>query len=145
MFLHQIDYLQQKNKDLEKRLDDAIQTEVLARKQAASADQEKTNLTHSLREADRTARRLEEDRKAVISAADKELADAKLELSKNRNELERLDMEVAQLRAEADRLSDENHKLSSKLAYYYYPISTHNKPETRTCIEIIVVAGCSFS
>lgn len=65
----QIDYLQQKNKELERKLDESRHGEVAARKLAACADMEKSNLEVNLKDADRTARRMEQDKQAVLGVS----------------------------------------------------------------------------
>lgn len=47
-----------------------------------------------------------------LQAADRELAEAKLELTKGQGQIERLDLELSQLRAQTDRLSETNQRLT---------------------------------
>ncbi|KAF6026416.1 CEP135 [Bugula neritina] len=100
----QIDYLQQKNKELERKLGESRVGEANARQLAVSADLEKSNLEMTLKDVDRTARRLKNDKDAVIDVADKEMAEAKLELSKSNKEIEKLDLELSKLRQSVTEL-----------------------------------------
>ena len=50
-------------------MDDSRHGEAAARKMAASADLEKSNLEMTLKDADRTARRLEQDKQAVLGVS----------------------------------------------------------------------------
>lgn len=62
----QLDYLQQKTRDLEAKLDEAHAAELAAKRAAADVRAERGDLELSLKDADRTAKRLELDRDAVI-------------------------------------------------------------------------------
>ncbi|CAH1777332.1 unnamed protein product [Owenia fusiformis] len=111
----QIDYLQQKNREVEHRLSEAEIYEREALDKSVNFESKARQLEDELQDVDLLASRLKTDKNAALRVADHELDEAKVELEKSRQELEDMDVQVAQLRAERDRLLNEQIDLKSNL------------------------------
>lgn len=111
----QVDFLQQKNRELERKLADSRllgdDTETkLSRAQARFRE-----LELELKDADLVTKRLQTDKDVVVRAADREMGEAKDELEKSRHELEDLDNNISQLRAENKRLAKDYSDMKARL------------------------------
>ncbi|KAL8621049.1 hypothetical protein ACOMHN_040574 [Nucella lapillus] len=112
----QVDFLQQKNRELERKLADARITTEDAESKLSRSTMRNRDLERELHSMDFMAKRLQTDKNVVVSAADREMGEAKTELEKSRYELEDLDNTLAQLRAENKRMSNDTGDLKSKLS-----------------------------
>ncbi|KAK2148603.1 hypothetical protein LSH36_489g00052 [Paralvinella palmiformis] len=111
----QIDYLQQKNQDLQHNLDKALATINLTTSEKTHCDSRNKELSSELQDVDYLAKQLQAEKDTAIRAADREIAEAKLGLEKSRRELETMDLDVAQLRAEKEQLAADSTDLKMKL------------------------------
>lgn len=119
----QIDFLQQKTRELERKYQDcnAIKEEQevsLSKSKITIRDQEARiqELELDLRDVDRMAKRLETDKNQVVRTADREMMEAKDELEKSRHELEDLDLTIAQYKAENQRMNKEISEVKAQLS-----------------------------
>ncbi|XP_052721801.1 centrosomal protein of 135 kDa-like isoform X1 [Crassostrea angulata] len=119
----QIDFLQQKTRELERKYQDcnAIKEEQevsLSKSKITIRDQEARiqELELDLRDVDRMAKRLETDKNQVVRTADREMMEAKDELEKSRHELEDLDLTIAQYKAENQRTNKEISEVKAQLS-----------------------------
>ncbi|XP_071951529.1 centrosomal protein of 135 kDa-like isoform X2 [Antedon mediterranea] len=96
----QIDYLQEANRDLEKRLKEAL----LNREDAVTTVDElglkNQELVAELQDIDRLTKRLQTDKDVAIAAADQDVSEAKVELRHTIHELESVELEMNQMRQE---------------------------------------------
>ena len=77
----QIDYLQQKNAELQTRCVSAENREQAAMTTTSSLDNRNLELESELQTVDRMAQRLQLDRESTVKAADREINEAKVHLS----------------------------------------------------------------
>lgn len=119
----QIDFLQQKTRELERKYQEcnAIKEEQevsLSKSKITIRDQEARiqELELDLRDVDRMAKRLETDKNQVVRTADREMMEAKDELEKSRHELEDLDLTIAQYKAENQRTNKEISEVKAQLS-----------------------------
>ncbi|XP_071786802.1 centrosomal protein of 135 kDa-like isoform X1 [Asterias amurensis] len=96
----QIDYLQQANRDAERRLRESTN----ANQKVIELTEKNEELANELRNVDRLAHKLQADKNNVIWAADKDVTDAKVELQETSREVASLDLELDQLRQENKNL-----------------------------------------
>lgn len=94
----QIDYLQQANRDLERKLSESRKAQVEEHQKVAELTARKDQLAKELREVDRLAKRLQSDRDAAVQEADEDASQAKTELRKSVRENEDKQLELEQLR-----------------------------------------------
>ncbi|XP_022099001.1 centrosomal protein of 135 kDa-like isoform X2 [Acanthaster planci] len=94
----QIDYLQQANRDAERRLREASIARDNADQKALELSRKNEELAEELRSVDRLAHRLKADKDSVIRAADQDVIEAKVELQETSREVEVLDRELEQLK-----------------------------------------------
>ena len=74
----QIDYLQQKNQDLQQNLDKALETIRLATKEKTHCNSRNKELSSELQDVDFLAKQLQAEKDTAIRAADREIAEAKV-------------------------------------------------------------------
>ena len=98
MFSFQIDYLQQNNRDLERRLRESMVAKEEATQKLIDISGKNDALKAELREVDRLAQRLQADKDVVIAAADRDMTDAKVELNHTSREMEGLELELEQMK-----------------------------------------------
>ncbi len=94
----QIDYLQQANRDAERRLRESTISQDNANQKVIELTEKNEELANELRNVDRLAHKLQADKNNVIWAADKDVTDAKVELQETSREVASLDLELEQLR-----------------------------------------------
>ena len=73
-----MDYLQQANRDLEKRLKDALDKQVEVAQRATELQEDNTRLLLEVKDIDRMSRQLEEEKERNASMAKSELAQNKV-------------------------------------------------------------------
>ncbi|KAL4230126.1 hypothetical protein ACF0H5_010511 [Mactra antiquata] len=116
----QIDFLQQKTREMERKYRDAVTDRSETETELAKYKAQLGDLELELQSVDRHAKRLETDKNIVLKTADREMIEAKGELEKSRHELEDLDMEIVQLRKDnarlAQDLTDTKSSLTTKAA-----------------------------
>ncbi|XP_060554870.1 centrosomal protein of 135 kDa-like isoform X5 [Ruditapes philippinarum] len=111
----QIDFLQQKNREMERKFRDAVADRAEVETDLSKYKARMSDLELEFQSVDRHAKRLETDKSIVLKTADREMEEAKGELEKSRHEMEDLDVEIAQLRAENARLTKEFTETKSTL------------------------------
>ena len=74
----QIDYLQQKNAELQGQLDDALLTTRKTATQTLELDSRNVELSKELEDVDRMAQQLQTDRDTVLRTADAEVSTARV-------------------------------------------------------------------
>nr|ANN83882.1 Cep135 [Patiria miniata] len=112
----QIDYLQQSNRDAERRLREANVARDNANQKALELSQKNEELAEELRNVDRLAHRLKADKDNVIRAADHDVIEAKVELQETSREVETLDRVLDQLRQENKNLVGDVDQLNLELS-----------------------------
>ncbi|XP_074651450.1 uncharacterized protein LOC141906138 isoform X2 [Tubulanus polymorphus] len=111
----QVDFLQQKNRDMERQLDDMRKCELSQSTRQLDLDAKNQVLQDELDDVDRLAKQLQDDKKRAVNNAGLEVAEAHLELDKSRHQLDQLELENAQLTVEKDNLISENEDIKSRL------------------------------
>jgi centrosomal protein CEP135 len=113
----QIDYLQQKNAELQKELD-GLST--LRTRTTTSLDRRNLELTKELQDVDMLAQQLQKEKEKIISAADRDLRQAKMETEKVRSQLLLVESDMEKLRTEYNdcllELEDSKKQLTSQRA-----------------------------
>ncbi|XP_071126603.1 centrosomal protein of 135 kDa-like isoform X3 [Mytilus edulis] len=119
----QIDFLQQKNREMDRKMNEALATrdeyESMSSKMNLKTRQleaKNKELEYDLNDVDRMAKRLQCDKEIVVKEADREMTEAKDELEKSRHELEDLDQVVAELKAGNQSLSRQQAELKQQLS-----------------------------
>ncbi|OWF52870.1 centrosomal protein of 135 kDa-like isoform X1 [Mizuhopecten yessoensis] len=119
----QIDFLQQKTREMERKLQDSNNERdncdsQLSKFQLKNRELESRNreLEYDLKDVDLMAKRLQVDKEDVVKTADREMGEAKDELEKSRHELEDLDLNLAQYKAEAQRITKDFNDTKAQLA-----------------------------
>ncbi|XP_063166215.1 centrosomal protein of 135 kDa isoform X3 [Candoia aspera] len=117
----QVEFLQQTNKDLEKRIEDLLDSRQNVTSEVAHLSNKNEELCQELSEIDHLAQQLERHKEIVLETADKEIGEAK-ELSSYRREKERLSEELFGKAEEKQNLEIllnqtqlENHRLAKKV------------------------------
>ncbi len=95
----QIDYLQQKNADLQRQMDRTLTQARVVENKSLDTAVKNTELERSLHDVDSMARALQTEKDVALLTADREISEAKVELEKSRTELETMDMQVIRLKA----------------------------------------------
>ncbi|XP_076467897.1 centrosomal protein of 135 kDa-like [Babylonia areolata] len=111
----QVDFLQQKNRELERKLTESRVAAEEAESKFSRAKAHNLELECQLQEVDQVAAKLQVDKDAVVRTADREMGEAKTELEKSRYELEDLDNTIAQFRAENKRLAKDFGDIKARL------------------------------
>ncbi|CAG2232414.1 CEP135 [Mytilus edulis] len=119
-----IDFLQQKNREMDRKMNEALATrdeyESMSSKMNLKTRQleaKNKELEYDLNDVDRMAKRLQCDKEIVVKEADREMTEAKDELEKSRHELEDLDHVVAELKAVSNQsLSRQQAELKQQLS-----------------------------
>lgn len=82
----QVEYLQQKNKELENRIEDLLDTEQNVTSEVVDLSTKNEELCQELNEIDHLAQQLERDKEIVLETADKEIGEAKVITNMSRSE-----------------------------------------------------------
>uniref|UniRef100_A0A8C3V7H0 Centrosomal protein 135 n=1 Tax=Catharus ustulatus TaxID=91951 RepID=A0A8C3V7H0_CATUS len=123
----QVEYLQQRNKELENRIQDLLDTKQNVTSEVVDLSTKNEELCQELNEIDHLAQQLERHKEIVLETADKEIGEAK-ELSSSQKENERLNEELFgktsekgtlelllnQLQQEKQRLTEKTENLERK-------------------------------
>ena len=74
----QVDYLQQANRDLEKRLKDALNEQIDARRRANDFEEKNLELLSELKDIDRMSKKVEESKERDVNMVKRDLVDARV-------------------------------------------------------------------
>lgn len=107
----QVDYLQQKNRELQDQLDRLMSKA----RSSSNVDVRNLELTKELQDVDLMAQRLQSEKEKVIRAADMEIGQTKAELDKARSQLETMDLGLAQFKQEKDQCFSELESIKKEL------------------------------
>ncbi|XP_064637968.1 testis-specific gene 10 protein-like isoform X2 [Lineus longissimus] len=112
----QIDYLQQRNRDLERQLTELRTVELESTSQRIDLDVKNKTLETELVDVDRLAKNLQDEKDMALERADREVNVSRLEMEKSRRELDDLELQLEQMRAEKVRTSNECGDVQIQLA-----------------------------
>ena len=107
----QVDYLQERTRELERQLECAAAESRLAQSRSAELDMVNRELECSIKEVDCAVEKAERDKEVAIKTVDRELSCARVELDQNRRLLRDAEHERARLREATERLEMENAEL----------------------------------
>ncbi|XP_036126795.1 centrosomal protein of 135 kDa isoform X5 [Molossus molossus] len=93
----QVDFLQQANKDLEKHIQELMETKETVTTEVVNLSNKNEKLCQELTEIDQLAQQLERHKEEVLETADKELGEAKKEIKRNLSEMRNLEETMAKL------------------------------------------------
>ncbi|MBN3276455.1 CP135 protein, partial [Polyodon spathula] len=111
----QIEYLQQANRDLEKRVQGLLERKQTVSSEVANLSARNEELCQELTEIDHLAQQLERDKEMVLETADKELLEAKEEIQRQHKDIEDFEDSIAKLKTELEECHHENDKLKDDL------------------------------
>ncbi|KAM6150678.1 centrosomal protein of 135 kDa [Erethizon dorsatum] len=111
----QVDFLQQANKDLEKHIQELMETKETVATEVVNLSNKNEKLCQELTEIDQLAQQLERHKEEVLETADKELGEAKKEIKRNICEMRNLEEMMAKLQLELDLCHKEKERLSDEL------------------------------
>lgn len=111
----QIEYLQQANRDLEKRVQGLQERKQTVSSEVANLSARNEELCQELTEIDHLAQQLERDKEMVLETADKELLEAKEEIKRQHKDIEDFEDSIAKLKTELEECHHENDKLKDDL------------------------------
>ncbi|XP_036190541.1 centrosomal protein of 135 kDa isoform X6 [Myotis myotis] len=111
----QVDFLQQANKDLEKHIQDLMETKETVTTEVVNLSNKNEKLCQELTEIDQLAQQLERHKEEVLETADKELGEAKEEIKRNISEMRNLEETMAKLQLELNLCHKEKERLSDEL------------------------------
>ncbi|XP_055958999.1 testis-specific gene 10 protein isoform X2 [Patella vulgata] len=120
----QIDMLQQKYREAERKYQDSMISKDDTDLKMAKLQARNRELELELKDVDRMAKRLQTDKEFVVKTADREMEEAKDELEKSRIELEGMDMTVSQFKSERNRMMKEISELKARIGST--DVSSHN-------------------
>ncbi|XP_008831564.1 centrosomal protein of 135 kDa [Nannospalax galili] len=111
----QVDFLQQANKDLEKHIQELMETKETVTAEVVNLSRKNEKFCQELTEIDQLAQQLERHKDEVLETADKELGEAKEEIKRNLCEMRNLEEKMAKLQLELDLCQKEKERLSEEL------------------------------
>ncbi|XP_060546830.1 centrosomal protein of 135 kDa isoform X3 [Pantherophis guttatus] len=111
----QVEFLQQTNKELEKRIEDLLDSRQNMTSEVAHLSNKNEELCQELTEIDHLAQQLERHKEIVLETADKEIGEAKEEIKKRRSEVQDREEIIARLKLELSSYRREKEKLSEEL------------------------------
>ncbi|KFO65013.1 Centrosomal protein of 135 kDa, partial [Corvus brachyrhynchos] len=111
----QIEYLQQKNKELENRIEDLLDTEQNVTSEVVDLSNKNEELCQELNEIDHLAQQLERDKEIVLETADKEIGEAKKEIERKHSEIQDLQETITRLKSDLCSCHKENERLNEEL------------------------------
>ncbi|XP_053463129.1 centrosomal protein of 135 kDa [Nycticebus coucang] len=111
----QVDFLQQANKDLEKRIQELMESKETVTSEVVNLSNKNEKLCQELTEIDQLAQQLERHKEAVLLTADQELGEAKKEIKRKFFEMRDLEETVAKLELELNLCNKEKERLSEEL------------------------------
>ncbi|KAM6221440.1 centrosomal protein of 135 kDa [Rhynchocyon petersi] len=111
----QVDFLQQANKDLEKHIQELMETKETVTTEVYNLSNKNEKLCQELTEIDQLAQQLERHKEQVLETADKEIGEAKKEIKKKLSEMRDLEESMAKLQLELELCHKEKQKLNEEL------------------------------
>ncbi|XP_040274763.1 centrosomal protein of 135 kDa isoform X3 [Bufo bufo] len=111
----QIEYLQQANQDLEKRVQELLETRQNVTSEVVNLSTKNEELCQELLEIDQMAQRLERDKERVLVTADAEIEEAKSEIKRLHIEIDKLESTLSQYKSDRSTCEFEKNKLADEL------------------------------
>lgn len=111
----QVDFLQQANKELEKHIQELMETKETVTTEVVNLSNRNEKLCQELTEIDQLAQQLERHKEEVLETADKELGEAKKEIKRNLCEMRNLEEKMSNLQLELDLCHKEKERLNDEL------------------------------
>ncbi|XP_036709919.1 centrosomal protein of 135 kDa isoform X4 [Balaenoptera musculus] len=111
----QVDFLQQANKDLEKHIQELMETKETVTTEVVNLSNKNEKLCQELTEIDQLAQQLERHKEEVLETADKELEEAKKEIKQKLSEMRNLEETMGKLQLELNLCHKEKERLSDEL------------------------------
>ncbi|XP_054543906.1 centrosomal protein of 135 kDa [Talpa occidentalis] len=111
----QVDFLQQANKDLERHIQELMETKETVTTEVVNLSNKNEKLCQELTEIDQLAQQLERHKEEVLETADKELGEAKKEIKRKLSEMRNLEETMAKLQLELSLCHKEKERLSDEL------------------------------
>ncbi|XP_038282802.1 centrosomal protein of 135 kDa isoform X1 [Canis lupus familiaris] len=111
----QVDFLQRANKDLEKHIQELMETKETVTTEVVNLSNKNEKLCQELTEIDQLAQQLERHKEEVLETADKELGEAKKEIKRKLSEMRDLEETMAKLQLELNLCHKEKERLSDEL------------------------------
>ncbi|KAM8939873.1 centrosomal protein of 135 kDa [Pelodytes ibericus] len=111
----QIEYLQQSNQDLEKRIQNLLEARQNVTSEVENLGAKNEELCNELTEIDQLAQQLERDKEIVLETADAEIQEAKDEIKQLQIEVHKLENMVSKLKCDLRACDFEKNKLADEL------------------------------
>lgn len=111
----QVDFLQQANKELERRIQELMETKATVTTEVVNLSNRNEKLCQELTEIDQMAQQLERHKEQVLETADRELGEAKKEIKRNLSEMRNLEEKMSKLQWELDVSNKEKERLNGEL------------------------------
>ncbi|XP_040190638.1 centrosomal protein of 135 kDa isoform X1 [Rana temporaria] len=111
----QIEYLQKANGDLEKRVQELLETRQNVTSEVLNLSSKNEELCKELSEIDHMAHQLERDKEMALETADAEIEEAKNEIKRLQTEIHKLESTLAQYRSDLNTCEFEKNKLADEL------------------------------
>ncbi|XP_077333576.1 centrosomal protein of 135 kDa isoform X2 [Lithobates pipiens] len=111
----QIEYLQKANGDLEKRVQELLETRQNVTSEVLNLSSKNEELCKELSEIDHMAHQLERDKEMALETADAEIEEAKNEIKRLQMEIHKLESTLAQYRSDLNTCEFEKNKLTDEL------------------------------
>ncbi|CAH2300228.1 Hypothetical predicted protein [Pelobates cultripes] len=111
----QIECLQQANRDLEKRIENLLETRQNVTSEVVNLSTKNDELCKELTEIDQLAQQLERDKEIVLETADAEIQEAKDEIKTLQVEVHKLENVISNLKCDLNTCEFEKNKLTDEL------------------------------
>ncbi|NWZ41635.1 CP135 protein, partial [Brachypodius atriceps] len=111
----QVEYLQEKNKKLENRIQDLLDTKQNVTSEVVDLSNKNEELCQELSEIDHLAQQLERHKEIVLETADKEIGEAKKEIDRKVSEIQDLQETITRLKSELCSCHKDNERLNEEL------------------------------
>ncbi|KAM9331146.1 centrosomal protein of 135 kDa [Gastrophryne carolinensis] len=111
----QIEYLQQANRDLEKRVEELLENRQNVTSEVLCLSNKNEELCKELSEIDQMAQQLERDKEMALETADAEIEEAKNEIKRLQLEIHKLENNLSQYKAGLNTCEFEKNKLADEL------------------------------
>ncbi|XP_068134682.1 centrosomal protein of 135 kDa isoform X2 [Hyperolius riggenbachi] len=111
----QIEYLQQSNRDLEKRVQELLESRHDATSEVLNLSSKNEELCKGLSEIDQMAQRMERDKAVALETADAEIEEAKNEIERLQMEVHKLETVLSQYKSDLNTCEFEKNKLEDEL------------------------------
>ncbi|XP_069487721.1 centrosomal protein of 135 kDa [Ambystoma mexicanum] len=111
----QVEYLQQANQELEKRIKDLLETRHTVTSEVVNLSTKNEELCKELTEIDQLAQQLERDKEIVLETADAEMEEAKNEIKRQHCEIQKLEDAISKLKSELSKSDEEKNRLTEEV------------------------------